>query len=247
MDMKKLFFCFFVFVFCYDGISQELEPFRYQAIVRNVAGEVVASQTISFKFSILKDSTSGAVVYSEKQRVTTNPDGLISLNIGDGTEETGNFAAIDWSSGDYYLKVELDASGGTSYADIGTTQLLRIPYEFNEKISIKPAPPPEENDLFIIRKYIGHFIDYRHTGPETYGGPNIIWIKTSMDKMYGKISAYGKKCDFSVGDNLYLKRTYYSPGGVGGYWVYQIENDSSVYYRCTNFQHDKKVMVETWF
>jgi hypothetical protein len=247
IEMKKLLFCFFVFVFCRVAISQEVEPFRYRAIVRNPAGKVLAAENISLKFSILKDSITGEAVYSEQDKVKTSKNGLVSLVIGEGGDKTSDFNTIDWSSESYFLKIELDASGGSSYTDIGTFQLLRIPYELNAIASKKSPTPLTEEGLFITRKYIGQFIDYRHTGPETYGGPNIIWIKTSMEKTYGKISAYGKKCDFSVGDNLYLKRSYYSPGGVSGYWVYQVENDSSVFYRCTNFQHDKKVLIETWF
>ena len=68
-----------------------------------------------------------------------------------------------------------------------------------------------------------------------------------MNNTYGKISAFGKKCEFSVGDNLYIKRSYYSPGGVFGYWEYRIENDSSVYYRVSDYQYDQKVLVESWF
>jgi hypothetical protein len=105
----------------------------------------------------------------------------------------------------------------------------------------------EEDELFMTRKYVGNFLDYRYTGPETFDGPNLIWVKTSMDNTYGKISAYGKKCEFNVGDKIYLKRTYYTPGGVFGYWVYSIENDSSVYYRVSGFQYDNKVLVQTWF
>ena len=106
---------------------------------------------------------------------------------------------------------------------------------------------PQEGQLSITRKYAGIFMDYRHTSPESFSGINIIWIKTSMDSVYGKISAYGKKCDFSVGDRLYLTRTYYTFGDVSGYWEYHIENDSSIYYRLTEFQHDRKIMVQTWF
>lgn len=105
----------------------------------------------------------------------------------------------------------------------------------------------EEDQLLITRKYMGDFLDYRHTGMETMSGPNIIWIKTSLDTTYGKLSAYGKKCDFNVGDRLYLRRIYYSPGGVTGYWEYRIENDSSLFYRLTDFQHDNKVAVQDWF
>ncbi|MGB8358756.1 MAG: hypothetical protein WCD55_09085 [Bacteroidales bacterium] len=104
-----------------------------------------------------------------------------------------------------------------------------------------------EDELIITRKYVGVFLDYRHTGPENYDGPNIIWVKTSMEDVYGKISAYGKKCDFSEGDRLYLRRTFYSPGIVSGYWVYTLENDSSVSYRATDLQHDREVFIKTWF
>ena len=104
-----------------------------------------------------------------------------------------------------------------------------------------------EDDLLITRKYVGDFIEYRHTGPENYEGPNIIWIKTSMEDQYGKISAYGKKCDFAAGDRLYLRRMFYSPGIVSGYWVYVIENDASVSYRATDLQHDREVFIKDWF
>ena len=99
----------------------------------------------------------------------------------------------------------------------------------------------------ITRKYVGLYMDYRQTGSETFSGTNLIWIKTSLESTYGKISAYGKKCEFSVGDRLYLTRKYYSPGGVSEYWEYIIENDSSVYYRVTEFQNDHKVFVKDWF
>jgi hypothetical protein len=104
-----------------------------------------------------------------------------------------------------------------------------------------------EDEILITRKYVGDFIDYRHTGPETYSGYNIIWIKTSMESLYGKFSAYGRKCDFNPGDRLYIKRTYFTPGGVSGYWIYIIENDSSVTYELTEFQHDREVSAATWF
>jgi len=113
--------------------------------------------------------------------------------------------------------------------------------------SKKASSGINEDELIITRKYVGVFMDYRHTGPENYDGPNIIWVKTSMEDMYGKISAYGKKCEFAEGDRLYLRRTFYSPGIVSGYWVYTLENDSSVSYRATDLQHDREVFIKTWF
>ena len=103
----------------------------------------------------------------------------------------------------------------------------------------------EKDEFFVTRKYIGDFIDYCHTGPEIFGGTHLIWIKTTIDSTFGKISAYGKKCEFSVGDKIYLRRTYPNPGTFL-YWGYQIENDSSVYYRVSEFRFENKVLVRAW-
>jgi hypothetical protein len=245
--MKRLLLFITAFAFCLKGSGQEPESFNYQVIIPNTAGEAVVTQAVSLKISIIAGSANNTVIYSEKHHVTTDHLGLVSLVIGNGTDKTGNFISIDWSAKKYYLKVEIDATGGTNYTDMGTTQILNVSSSSHAKSSKKRFPIIIEDTLFISRKYVGRFVDYRQTGPDTYNGPNIIWIKTSMDEIFGKISAYGKKCEFSFGDNLYLKRTFFSPGVVSGYWVYQIENDSSIYYRVTEFQHDRKVFVETWF
>lgn len=104
-----------------------------------------------------------------------------------------------------------------------------------------------EDQLFITRKYVGSYIDYKHTSPVDFAGPHVIWIKTTADSTYGKISAYGKNCEFTAGDLLYLRRVYYQPGSVFGYWIYQIENNNDSSYRIREFQDDKKVLVQTWF
>ncbi len=105
----------------------------------------------------------------------------------------------------------------------------------------------DDGELMITRKYVGEFVDHRQTGPENYDGPNLIWVKTTMEDVYGKISAYGRRCDFVAGDRLYLRRVYYSPGIVSGYWVYYIENDAGISYRATDIQHDRAVYIMTWF
>jgi hypothetical protein len=218
--MKRL-SCFFAAIFfCLTAICQEPKSFNYQATVRNVAGELVRGESVTIHFSILKGSVSGEVVYSEKQTIITSEDGLISLSIGEGTGEIGDIKSINWTSDNYLWSPEKTKKSSALIV---------------------------EDEMVIVRKYVGKFIDYRHTGYESYGGPNLIWIKTSLEKAYGKISAYGKNCEFSMGDNLYIKRILYTPGGISGYWIYQIENDSSMYYRVSDFQSDKKVFVESWF
>jgi hypothetical protein len=245
--MKRVLLPLVAFAFYLSATGQEPESFEYQALVHNVAGEIVASQPVSVQLSILKGSVSGEVVYSEKQRVTTSQSGLMSLSIGNGSKQSGDIKSIEWTSDSYFLKVEIDPAGGSNFSETGTTQLLIVPGILSPQRTKNTSVIIEEDELVITRKYVGSFIDYRHTGLETYEGPNLIWIKTSLGSIYGKLSAYGKNCDFTVGDNLYVRRILYTPGGISGYWIYQVENDKSVYYRLTDFQHDKKVFIDTWF
>jgi hypothetical protein len=104
----------------------------------------------------------------------------------------------------------------------------------------------KEDELINSRKYIGNFIDYCHTDPGTFCGTHLIWIKTTLFNTYGKISAYGSNCNFSPGDKVYLRRLYATPEKQGN-WVYQIENDSSVYYRVSDFRYENNVLVQASF
>jgi hypothetical protein len=108
-----------------------------------------------------------------------------------------------------------------------------------------PSSKANKDDFFITRRYIGRFTDYRHTGPEIIPGTDLIWIKTDVVNTFGKISAYGKTCDFSAGDKIYLKSTSSTPGTTGLYG-YQIENDSSICYRVSEYQYQNKAFVRAW-
>lgn len=103
-----------------------------------------------------------------------------------------------------------------------------------------------EDQLCNTRRYIGNFIDYCHTAPEISGGRNLIWIRTTQFNSYGKISAYGKTCDFSFGDRIYLRRMSSVPNPAGN-WTFQIENDSSVYYMVSGYRYENNAIVMASF
>jgi hypothetical protein len=58
---------------------------------------------------------------------------LFNLVIGAGAVQSGSMATIDWSNDNYYLKVGMDAAGGTNFLIMGTTQLLSVPYAMYAK------------------------------------------------------------------------------------------------------------------
>lgn len=120
--------------------AQAPQAIQYQTIIRNTAGEVVMNQSVSLQLTILQGSASGIQTYQETHTATTNAFGLVNLQIGTGTS-SDDFSTIDWSLGSYYLKVGLDLSGGSSYTEMGTTQLLSVPYALYAETAGVPGVP----------------------------------------------------------------------------------------------------------
>ncbi|MFC2129273.1 tail fiber domain-containing protein [Bacteroidota bacterium] len=151
--MKKLFMLFIVMLFAYSSYAQVPEMFNYQAVVRNDQGEVLANQNVQFQLSILAGSTDGPAVYSESHMKTTNALGIVDLVIGMGTGPDGSLGAIDWGSDTHFLKVELDPTGGTSFNDMGTTQLISVPYAMVSGAVNQPL------NKFTVVAAEGHAVD----------------------------------------------------------------------------------------
>ncbi len=107
--------------------SQAPQKFTYQSIVRSADGSVLRSSDIGLQISILKNSAIGQSVYSETHSARSNANGLVTVVIGDGVSGD-NISDIDWSTGQYYIKVEVDPSGGIGYSIEQTAQLLSVPY-----------------------------------------------------------------------------------------------------------------------
>ncbi|MFN5911221.1 MAG: tail fiber domain-containing protein [Bacteroidota bacterium] len=118
-----------LFVLTYHLCSGQVpDAFKYQALARNASGQAMLNTNIALRISILDGSLVGPSLFEETHSVTTNGQGLFSLNVGQGTSTTGSFSGIDWTSGEKFLKVEADLSGGTNYEELGTSQLLSVPF-----------------------------------------------------------------------------------------------------------------------
>ncbi len=109
-------------------IAQSPQAFKYQTVIRDNGGEVLSNQNVSFQISILEGSITGTAAYIETHDTITNEVGLVSLEIGNGDIVSGMFTDIDWGVDSYFLKVDLDETGGTSYQLMGASQLLSVPY-----------------------------------------------------------------------------------------------------------------------
>jgi hypothetical protein len=122
--MKKIYSILATILLMANVWAQSPQKLSYQAVIRNASNALVTNQAVGMKISILRGSAAGTEVYTETQTPTTNANGLVSIEIGNGT----GFDTISWGIDTYFIKTETDPSGGTTYNITGTSQLLSVPY-----------------------------------------------------------------------------------------------------------------------
>jgi hypothetical protein len=128
--MKKKYSFIFLFglLMAMQLVAQTPNAFNYQAVARSMTGTILKSQSVNVRFTLHKTTAEGTTVFQETQTAVTTDSGLISVQIGTGTPTIGSFGLgeIDWTTGIYFMQVEID--NGSGYNTLSTQQLLSIPY-----------------------------------------------------------------------------------------------------------------------
>jgi len=127
--MRKIFL--FLLIACSAILKAQVpNQINYQGIARNALGNVLPVQKISIRLSIHEENATGIVIYREVRNVTTSKLGMFSIAIGSAgaVDVTGTIAGINWSLGAKFLQVEIDPHGGSNFIDLGSGQLLSVPY-----------------------------------------------------------------------------------------------------------------------
>jgi hypothetical protein len=117
-----------IFVLNMNVYAQAPQGVPYQSIIRNSSGALITNQLVSLRFSIHDSTMLGNVVYQETHTSTTSNLGMVTLTIGQGTSNIGTFSSVNWGSSAKFIQVELDAAGGSNYVDLGTQQMMSVPY-----------------------------------------------------------------------------------------------------------------------
>lgn len=116
-----------VFLFASTLHGQAPQALNYQAVARSGEGVLLADRSIDIRFTIT-DGIEGNILYQETHAANTNQFGLFTLAVGRGVPVSGDFNSIDWANVSPWLRVEMDADGGSEFITMGTSQLLSVPY-----------------------------------------------------------------------------------------------------------------------
>ena len=131
VTIKIVFLCLII-----SNIKAQNAPFAipYQAFARNASGVVIPSQNIQIKVGVYAISSSGTLEWEETHATATDLLGLFKIALGQGTS-TGSgilasFSLIDWQAALHFIKIQIDYTGGSSYINMGASELLSVPYAF---------------------------------------------------------------------------------------------------------------------
>lgn len=110
--------------------------FSFQGYARDFSGAAYSSSNITAQFSIYPQGES--VEYTEQQSLTTDAYGVFHAVVGSVTPV--NFATIDFSAKNYFMKVEVKVTGG-DFVEISNTELLAVPYAKAADRASNGTPP----------------------------------------------------------------------------------------------------------
>jgi hypothetical protein len=123
--MKNLLCLVIILVAALTAGAQPADKMNYQAVARNSSGAILANTNVCLLFKIT-DGNAGPLLYSENFNLVTNQFGLFTAAIG-STNPSG-FANIPWRTSAPWLDVQMDVNCTSVFTDMGSTQLLSVPY-----------------------------------------------------------------------------------------------------------------------
>jgi len=112
-----------------------------------------------------------------------------------------------------------------------------------------------EDELFQTRKYVGLFLDYELISPAKFGSAPVMLVRTEMPHVYNgnpttkimNILIYSRRCDYDLGDKIYIRRMQIPINSLESHWVYYLECDGNPSYKLRQFEFDNKLLVQSWF
>ena len=243
-----------IFIFLTQSLVYAQDGINYQGAATNSNGDELSTQNISIRASILSGSATGNLEWQETHSTTTDQFGLFNIVIGQGTNTangaTANFNDMDWGSGNHFLKIEMDATGGTNYNLIGTTQMMSVPYALYAKNSSVNVSISTFGDTLTLngQSIIVPGISYQNTPSSIFGAVTDINGNTYQTVTIGTQEWMMENLiatSFSNGDPITLQINTNTSCNVPAYRDPQ-GNGSRIYYNGYTILDNRNVCPSGW-
>ena len=207
--MKYIFTLISLVLFGLNTFAQTPEKMSYQAVIRDHNNGILQNAKVNIRIIIRQGTSSGSIAFSEVHNTTTNKNGLVSLQIGDGKNEDGDFSSIDWSKGPYFIETQWDPENTSDPSITGVTEILSVPYALHAKSADSFSgngnePAFNQWDKNAADDFSGSFKDLTEV-PQFYNKKEVDSLVVSLDGGNGLVPSLhleGEKLSISGGNSI---------------------------------------------
>lgn len=222
---------------------------KYQAVARDLKGQVMDNQFIQLKISLYSDPVVRDVAYMEIHKVYTNELGLFTLSIGEGISFKGSFESIPWSSEEVWMEVAVQLDDETDFITISDSRMLSVPYAFHAATAGELAGNAGDRSPGDPYTKIWNLTGNAQTNPArdklgTNDLADLVIVTNDTERMrvlqtgdINMVNSLRVGRDLNVRKNVYLNtdtiadphNANYQPGQTINYGNFTVENQSSTY------------------
>jgi len=130
--------------------AQAPQQFSFQGVARGADGKILVNKNITIGFDIHQGSANGPAIFQEVHNTSTNANGIFNLQIGSITD----LSSINWEANSYFLQTVMFYDGLPALVDLGTTQLLSVPYSLQSSKSAIASKALEADTAVVSKKWI---------------------------------------------------------------------------------------------
>lgn len=159
-------------------IGQQQSPppaMPVQAIAKDALGNPAKNRKVFLKVAIYQGRINGTMVWEESFEVTTDNDGIYTINVGLGNRTnnipstTKDLNSISWANGPFFMNQKIAVApsipqswwvAADNYIDLGTYQMLSVPFALfagNATVTnVNTSIAPGAKNTFLITDSSGN-------------------------------------------------------------------------------------------
>ncbi|MEP2059067.1 MAG: hypothetical protein ABJL75_10855 [Nonlabens ulvanivorans] len=101
--------------------AQQKNYINYQGVVRDADNELLVEESVEIGIALKFGATNAPILYEESHFISTDINGVFSLQIGSGINSNGDYENLPWGEASF-VAVSFNGS------ELGTTELMAVPY-----------------------------------------------------------------------------------------------------------------------
>ena len=203
--VRMLILVFTIFTYAQNGIN-------YKALIKDGVGNLVASQSITIQFTIL-EGAGLTNVYKETHTPTTDANGIVIVNIGEGTPISGVFADIEWGIDSHALNTQINTGAGP--VNMGKTDFKAVPNALYAETAGSVTEVQTLSDVVILGNSANNQLKSVTDPTDAQDAATKVYVDNSIAALQAQITVLQAQIPAAIGD--------LRAGGIV-FWVNPVDN-----------------------